>query len=117
MREWGLTPPQWRDLSEDDRDLMVAESALVCQQCGNLKSFCSTDGRELYPQREECFVTAARDLTMRRLHKKYSREPSAESLHPMDGVSVWMAEYDRDPDDKFFDVDVAAPVDDLAAQD
>jgi hypothetical protein len=37
MREWGLTPPQWRDLPEDDRDLLLAESALVCPSCGNLR--------------------------------------------------------------------------------
>jgi hypothetical protein len=109
MREWGLTPPQWRDLSEDDRDLLLAESALVCQQCGSLKSVCSTPGRDLYAQREECYVTAARDLTLRRVAKKYKQEPNVHELHPLDGVSVWMAEYDLDPDDTFFDL-AAQPV-------
>lgn len=109
MREWGLTPPLWRELSEADRDLMLAESALVCSSCGNLKSVCSQPGLRLYPQREECYVTAAQELVMRRLHKKYAREPGTDSLHALDGVSVWMAEADLRPDDPFFDVVESAP--------
>jgi hypothetical protein len=119
MREWGLTPPQWRDLPEDDRELMLAESALVCQQCGSLKSVCGTPGRDLYPQREECYVTAARDLTMRRVAKKYKKEPNTAELHPLDGVSVWMADYDLAPEDTFFDLDVPAsalPLDQIQSQ-
>lgn len=104
MREWGLTPPQWRDLPDDDRELMLAESALVCSSCGNLKSFCSEPGRDLYPQREECYVTAARDLAIRRAQHKYRQEPDARGLHPMDGVSVWISDADLNPDDTFFDV-------------
>jgi hypothetical protein len=104
MREWGLTPPLWRDLPEADRDLLLAESVLVCPSCGNLKSYCSKPGLQLYPQRDECFVTAAREFTIRRLHKKYEEEPSAQEIHPLDGVNVWMAESDIHPEDRFFDL-------------
>lgn len=104
MREWGLTPPQWRELSDDDRDLMVAESELVCQSCGGLKSVCSTSGLELYPQRDECMVAATRALVWRRAQKKYKQEPGTAELHPLDGVSVWLSEVDLNPDDDFFDL-------------
>lgn len=83
---------------------MLAESALVCPSCGNLKSYCSQQGLELYPQREECFVTAARDLAIRRVRGKFKQEPDASGLHPLDGVSVWMSDRDLNPDDEFFDV-------------
>lgn len=104
MREWGLTPPQWRDLPDADRDLMVAESELVCQSCGGLKSVCSTSGLELYPQRDECMVAATRALVWRRLHKKYKQEPGTEEMHPLDGLGVWFSEVNLDPEDDFFDL-------------
>jgi len=109
MREWGLTPPQWRDLDESDRDLILAESALVCPSCGNLKSVCSQPGLTLYPQRDECYVTAARALAVRRIHQKYDEEPDTTGLHPIDGVSVWMAETDLNPGDRFFDLGTSTP--------
>lgn len=104
MREWGITPPQWRDLPDDDRELMLAESALVCPSCGNLRSFCSQPGLELYPQRDECFVTAARALAVRRAQSKNKQDPDTRTLHPLDGVNVWMSEVDLNPDDEFFDI-------------
>jgi hypothetical protein len=41
MRLWGLTPPQWRELPEDDRDEMLEEHAAYCPSCGQLRSICS----------------------------------------------------------------------------
>lgn len=105
MRRWGLTPPQWRDLPEDDRDLMTAEDALVCSDCGNLKSVCRQPGLVLYPQKDECFYTASRQLVERRLAEKFKKdEPGTEDLHALDGVSVWLSEYDLEPDETFFDL-------------
>lgn len=83
---------------------MLAESVLVCPSCGNLKSFCSEPGLALYPQREECFVTATRELAIRRARAKNKHEPGTLALHPLDGLSVWVSDVDLNPDDEFFDV-------------
>lgn len=104
MRLWGLTPPQWRELPEVDRDLMLAESELVCPNCGNLRSVCSDPDIPWYPQRSECYASAAKDLTWRRLRKRYQQEPDVSRLHPLDGVNVWMSEHDFAPDETFFDL-------------
>ena len=111
MREWHLTPKKWRKMPEADRDLLISESVLVCQQCGNLKSFCSKPGTDFWPQREECYVTATRDLTIRLLRKKYHHEPNHHELHPLDGVNVWMAEADLAPEDDFFDLEPSVATD------
>lgn len=103
MREWGLTPPQWRDLSDEDREEMLQESALVCPSCGNLRSVCSVEGGDWYPQQTTCYATAVRELVVRKVHKKYSSEPGTSGLHPLDGVSIAVSEVDLDPDDDFFD--------------
>lgn len=84
---------------------MLAEDALVCDQCGNLRSVCSDKSVEWIPQREVCYATADRELTMRRLQAKFkNREPGTRTLHPFDGVSIWMSQDDWRPDEKFFDL-------------
>jgi hypothetical protein len=105
-RDWHLTPQQWRELPEDDRDLMLAEAELVCPSCGNLRSVCSDPTRDWYPYKAQCYATGARDLVLRRLGKKYpppgSKEHPETAPHPLDGVSVGVLLDDPDPDETFF---------------
>lgn len=82
---------------------MLAEDEVVCPSCGNLREVCSDPNRNWYPQKVTCYASADRELTMRRLQAKYKAEPGTRSLHPFDGVSVWMSEHDFQPDETFFD--------------
>lgn len=101
MRDWGLTPTAWRALDEGDRDLLLAESEMVCPSCGNLRSVCSAPDAQWYPQRTECYATAARELAVRRLRKKHPGEPGPDAVHTLDGLSLWVSEHDLSPEDDF----------------
>lgn len=104
MRRWGLTPKKWRKLSDEDRDTLLAEHDLVCGSCGNLRAICSDPNVLWYPQRDVCHASAARELTLRRLQKKHEKNDRAKALkhpHPLDGMSVWVSQYDLSPDDLF----------------
>lgn len=106
-----MTLEQFRNLPEDDRELMLAEQELVCQWCGNLRSVCSRDDVEWYPQRSVCHATAARELVMRQFHDAHmvdgpggdrvSPQATAEEYHYTDGVSLWVSDIDLTPDDDF----------------
>lgn len=101
MQAWHITPAQWRELDDADRDLMIAHHDLVCSSCGNLRSVCSDPNVVGYPQRAMCYFTAIRDLTVRRVHAKHKKEPGTEGLHPTDGMGVWVSDQDLTPDDDF----------------
>lgn len=74
---------------------MLAEDELVCPQCGNLRSVCSTvEG--WYPQRSMCYASGAQEATMRKLRERHKDHPEQ-----MDGMTVWMSEADLTPDDNF----------------
>lgn len=80
---------------------MTAYVRDICPQCGNLKSVCSDPDRPVYPQRTMCYVSAVKELTVRRVQKKYTQEPGIDGLHPTDGMSVWASPEDYSPDDEF----------------
>lgn len=80
---------------------MTAYVRDICPSCGNLRSICSDPDRPVYPQRTMCYVTAVRDLSIRRIQKKYTEEPSDTGLHPTDGMSIWASSEDLTPDDHF----------------
>lgn len=102
MRLWGLTPPQWRALPEEDREEMLEEYAAYCPKCGNLRSVCSDPTRAWYPQRSMCYPSASLELVQRKLQERHKKsEPGTTTLHPLDGMSVWVSEFDLTPDDDF----------------
>lgn len=81
---------------------MLAEHDLVCQSCGNLRSVCSQEDVDWYPQRSVCNATAARELAMRQFHAKHANtKPSPDDYHPADGMSLWVSDLDLTPDDDF----------------
>ena len=81
---------------------MLAEHDLVCSSCGNLRSLCSRDDVEWFPQRLVCNATAARQLVERQFHAKHEGEkPTPEDYHYTDGVSLWVSEMDLSPEDDF----------------
>lgn len=80
---------------------MLAEHDLVCPNCGNLRSVCSDPTRDWYPQRSMCYATASREVVLRRLQKKHEKTEPGLTLHPLDGMSVWVAQDDLTPNDDF----------------
>lgn len=80
---------------------MLAEDELVCQSCGRLRSVCSDPEVKNYPQRSMCYVTAAEEVTWRRLRAKHEDNKPDGKPHPLDGLSIWMSEQDLSPDDNF----------------
>lgn len=100
-KAWGLTPSQFRELPESDQDEMLAHFRDICPACGNLRSTCSDPEATWYPQRTMCYASAVRDLTRRKVTKKYGEEPGTSDLHPTDGMSVWASSDDLTPDDHF----------------
>ena len=71
---------------------MVAEYELVCPSCGNLRSECSDPSIDWHPHTSVCYATATREWGIRKLQEKHKNvEPSSNALHPLDGVSVYVA--------------------------
>jgi hypothetical protein len=96
------TREAWLAAPEEHRDELMAEDALVCPSCGNLRSVCSRPDSLWYPQRSMCYATAAKTLAWRQMREKHkNNEPDAASLHPTDGLEVWVADADLTPDDTF----------------
>lgn len=96
-----MTPSQFAALPAEDRELMLAEDELVCQSCGRLRSVCSDPSVKNYPQRSMCYVTAAEEVTWRRVRDKHKDNTPGKDPHPLDGMSIWMSEQDLTPDDRF----------------
>ena len=75
----------------------------VCPSCGNPRAVCSDPDQPLYPHRSVCFVSADREVLIRRLRRVYKSEPGM-SRHPLDGVAVYVSpDGANDPEsDAFF---------------
>lgn len=81
---------------------MVSYVRDLCSACGNLRTVCSDPDRVWYPQRTMCYATANREVTQRRVLKRNEDvKQTADALHPMDGMGVWVSEDDLTPDDDF----------------
>lgn len=80
---------------------MLTEDELVCPSCGNLRTVCTDPEVAWYPQRTVCYATAARDVTVRKLAKRYEKSPPGTEMHATDGVSVWVSTEDLTPEDDF----------------
>lgn len=86
-----------------------------CPKCGSPAGECNDPQKPWYPQRTICERTAEERRAERlydRLHEKepfhdgtwsrWSEKPSAEfRFHYMDGVTIWAAPMDLNPDDMF----------------
>jgi hypothetical protein len=95
-RSWGYKLDEWRNLPDEDRDLLLAEHELICPQCGNLRSDCSDPERDWFPQESVCWATATLQSGKRDLAEFYADEkPQTGHLHPLDGVTVWASDVDR----------------------
>lgn len=100
-RSWGYRLHEWRELPDEDRDLLLAHDALVCKRCGNLISVCSDPTRDWHPRESTCYPTATREWGLRVLGERRPEKPSTEGLHDNDGVAVWVSEEpipEGDPD-------------------
>jgi hypothetical protein len=90
-------------MDEGERDEWLEYFAATCPNCGGLRSECSDPTRDLYPQRSVCWPSAVRESVARRLTKKHenAKPDPGTGLMPLDGVSVWVSEFDLTPDDNF----------------
>lgn len=80
----------------------------ICPHCGNLKVVCSNpdgiDGVGYYPQRTVCWVTAARDRSIRMFAKLHEKaQPDAAGYLPYDGAFFHASLTDDTPDDDFLE--------------
>ncbi len=92
-KSWGYRLHEWRDLTEDDRDLLMAHATLVCSECGNLRSVCSDPTVDWHPDTETCWPTATRQWAWRRLSDKYAKHRLEDgSLGPLDGRTLWVSQ-------------------------
>ncbi len=107
---WGYRLHEWRDLSEDDRDLLMAHSALVCPDCGNLRSVCSDPSIDWHPQTATCWPTATRQWASEQLAKKH-KEWKGEGLHPAAGRSLWVTQHEPEVDEFGIEVGLVASPD------
>lgn len=74
---------------------MLAAAAMVCRQCGNLRSECSDPDVDWHPQESVCWATATRDWGIRVLADRHKDEkPGIDAIHPLDGVTVWTSRDD-----------------------
>lgn len=113
-----MTSEQFAALPEREQDLQLAEDALrdeACPECHGDLAECGDLERDWFPQRHICLRTAARKMAQRKyeaLHKElpyhdgtfaqWSKEPTdATPFHFSDGVTVYVADSDINPDDDF----------------
>lgn len=75
---------------------MLAGQALICPQCGNLRSVCSDDSVDWHPQETYCYATAAVTWKWRKLREEYPAELKIDGAHALDGLSVWASDLDLD---------------------
>lgn len=56
---------------------------------------CSDPSIDWHPQESVCWPTATLEWGKRRLQKKHEKtEVGDDELHPLDGVGLWVSQYD-----------------------
>jgi hypothetical protein len=81
----------------------MEHDAQVCRRCGNLISDCSNPAIDWHPRKAVCWASATTDLANRHLRERYAgKTPEPDSLHPMDGVRVWVSQIAPPPDEDEF---------------
>lgn len=84
---------------DEEREAQFAYDREVCAQCGNPRSVCSDPDTAWFGQRSVCYASAELDVIRRRL--VMGHKPAGWEAHPTDGVSVYVAPVDVNPDDDF----------------
>lgn len=115
-----MTLEQWDALSEDERGwwrswaaAKDAEASEKCS-CGLPREVCGDPERDWYPQRTVCYVqreTAAARAMYELRHKDQpftdgegswaAERSAAHPYHFNDGVHIWVAPVDLNPEDRF----------------
>ena len=75
----------------------------ICPQCGNLRVICSDPeglyGEGFYPQLAKCWVSASRQMVVRRFDEKHKdARPDEVGYLPRDGALVWASTENLTPD-------------------
>lgn len=87
---------------DEERELQYGLDELICGQCGQLRSICSDPNVSWYPQRATCYASATTELVKRRVQERHKKnEPGTKRLHPLDGMTVGVSQFDLTPDDDF----------------
>lgn len=88
---------------------------MTCPMCGNLREFCSDPNSKVHPQRHICFVSRDQAAADHKYGEKHKDKPYTDRLmtrwsekatpttpyHFRDGVRIYGADYDVNPDDHF----------------
>lgn len=105
----------WDDATRAEAEALWEAERLECPQCGNLREECSDPAGLWYPQRHVCYATREREAADRRYGEKHKAKPfhngkdagwSKDSAnhapyHFREGVRIYVAPYDVNPDDGF----------------
>ena len=74
---------------------MLAGQALICPQCGNLRSVCSNPDIDWHPQETYCYASGAVEWRKRKLREEYPLDVKApDGAHALDGIIVWASDID-----------------------
>lgn len=88
---------------------------LVCGICGNLREDCADPNAARYPQRHKCYAKREQEAADRlygekhkdkpftnRAETRWAEKPDPQTpFHFRDGVRIFVAPVDLDPDDHF----------------
>lgn len=98
-KSWGYKLHEWRDLPEEDRDLLLAHDLLVCSRCGNLRSVCSDPTLDWHAHTATCWPSATVDWTLRRMRERDSKaKVDDDALRETDGVTVFASQTEAEND-------------------
>ena len=114
----GRTTAEFYQLPEDEQNLQVEAHTLeqgVCHQHGGPYDECSDPKRQWFPQRTVCHAAmeaAAANALYDELHEKAGyhdgtfsswaeKRSKSHPYHYRAGVTIWVAQTDLDPTDKF----------------
>lgn len=90
---------EWRDASDDDRDLLLALDELVCPQCGNLREDCSKPDRDWHPHKYTCWASASLEWGNRRFADMHAKDKVADgALRETDGVRLFVSLREPSPE-------------------
>lgn len=105
----------WDDESRGEAEALYEADMLVCSVCGNLREDCSDPDFIWYPQRHTCYASRQQATADRQYGEKHGERPYHDGrehgwsdkatakapFHFRDGVRVFVAPVDLNPDDNF----------------
>lgn len=79
-------------MGAEEREEWLAHFALICPDCGNLRSECSDPSIEWHPRVGRCNATGTTQWANRKLAEKYKDAKHDDAtLSPLDGAGVWVS--------------------------